>query len=88
MHKEEASVLFAGLGHPDRVKIVKMLYHNETLSITQLLERMGIDAANIELHLQALKELKIVKLEGYYCSCNKELIDQLMSFITTKCGCC
>lgn len=88
MHKEEAGLLFSCLGYPDRVKIVKLLYHNDNFTIQQLLERMNLEAVELDGHLQALSDAGLIKKEGYYCSCNKELVENLMSFITTKCSCC
>lgn len=36
MHKEEAGMLFECLGNPNRVKIVKLLYHTSFLTLVEL----------------------------------------------------
>ncbi|MGM9969431.1 MAG: hypothetical protein ACI35S_03440 [Anaeroplasma sp.] len=87
MHKEEASVLFMTLGNPLRVKIVKMLYHNEKLSIEDLSKRMDMYFDDLEVHLSLLIDNKLVlKKEDFYL-CNNRLVDELMAFIPTKCSC-
>ncbi|MDE5565518.1 MAG: helix-turn-helix domain-containing protein [Anaeroplasmataceae bacterium] len=88
MHKEEAGYLFNILGNPDRVKIVKMLYHNVSLTNEQIIERMNLDFNVIEEHLKTLINANLIQNKDYCYFCNKELIDTLMSFITTRCKCC
>ena len=91
MHKEEASKLFSALADESRVKIVKMLYHNSELSDNQLLERLNCDEEKLLEQLSILLEadliqVKLRNLSPFY-SCNKVLVDELMSFIQTKCKC-
>ncbi len=86
MHKEEVSELFKVLSHPSRVKIVKMLYHNEKLSFQDLTGRMNNE--NLTEHLEVLVKANLIKKENDNYSCNRNLVDDLMSFISKKCGCC
>lgn len=88
MHKEEASKLFASLGDGSRVKIVKMLYHNTSLSLNSLCERMGMSSSELEPHLNLLIEVELISKQGEQYTCNRDLVEALMAFITTKCGCC
>ncbi|MDE5856150.1 MAG: helix-turn-helix domain-containing protein, partial [Anaeroplasmataceae bacterium] len=88
MHKEEASKLFASLGDGSRVKIVKMLYHNPVLSLDNLCERMDMNSFELKAHLNILCEVGLISKTEEQYSCNKELVDTLLSFIPTKCGCC
>ncbi len=88
MHKEEASQLFLCLGDGIRVKVVKMLYHNVSLSLEQLCERMDMTSLELQKHFDILCEAKLILKEENKFTCNKELVDTLMTFITTKCGCC
>lgn len=88
MHKEEAAKLFASLGDESRVKIVKMLYHNTALNLNNLCDRMGMSSAEIEPHLNLLIEVELISKQEDQYSCNKDLVEALMTFITTKCGCC
>lgn len=88
MHKEEASKLFASLGDGTRVKIVKMLYHNTHLNLEELCERTGLNSFELKSHLILLCDVELITKEENYFVCNKELVDTLLSFIPTKCGCC
>ena len=88
MHKDEASRLFASLGDPNRVKIVKMLYHNSTLSIERLSQMMDLSSLELKAHLNVLTEVDLVKKQNEDYCCDKELLDTLLSFIPTRCGCC
>lgn len=88
MHKEEASRLFGSLADPVRVKIVKMLYHNATLDLQALESRMDLSEFELRTHLNLLCGVGIISKENDEYHCNKELIDTLLSFIPTKCGCC
>lgn len=88
MHKDEASYLFSVLGKPYRVKIVKMLYHNVSLTSEQIKERLDLDETLVEAHLETLCRANLIQQKDYSYFCNKELVDALMSFISTKCGCC
>lgn len=88
MHKEEASRLFATLGEPSRVKIMKMLYHNTRLSLEALTGRMGLGETELTRHLDCLCKAELLRKEADTYICNKELVDELMAFIPTKCSCC
>ncbi len=90
MHKMEAANLFALLGDGDRVKTLKMLYMREELSELALKMMIGSDDSKFEEDVKLLEksELIIIKGDGekmYYP--NKDKIDELMSFISTPCGC-
>lgn len=88
MHKEEASRLFASLGDPNRVKIVKMLYHNPNLNLEMLGNRMEVSSIELKAHLSILEEVGLVTKNADTYNCNKEVLETLLSFITTRCGCC
>lgn len=88
MHKEEASQLFACLGDPNRVKIVKMLYNNDSLTLKALEQRIGVDSFELKSHLKTLVDANLILNQQEVYRCNKELVDTLMSFISTRCGCC
>lgn len=87
MHKQEASELFLVLGNPDRVKIMKFLYNNDIIYTLPMLENLVEFLDVLEKNLKVLLEnnLLLKKENGYIC--NKEKVDELMSFITTPCGC-
>ena len=87
MHKQEASELFLVLGNPDRVKIIKFLYNNDIIYTLPMLENLVEFLDELDNNLKVLLEnnLLLKKENGYIC--NKEKVDELMSFITTPCGC-
>lgn len=88
MHKEEASRLFASLGDANRVKIVKMLYHNPSIDLEALGKKMDLPSTELRVHLSILMETGLVTIEDNMYNCNKDLLHALLTFITTKCGCC
>lgn len=87
MHKQEASELFLVLGNQDRVKIMKFLYNNDIIYTLPMLENLVEFLDELDNNLKVLLEnnLLLKKENGYIC--NKEKVDELMSFITTPCGC-
>lgn len=87
MHKQEVSELFLVLGNQDRVKIMKFLYNNDIIYTLPMLENLVEFLDELENNLKVLLEnnLLLKKENGYIC--NKEKVDELMSFITTPCGC-
>ena len=91
MHKEEASQLFNVLGNVSRIKIVKVLYHNKEICACKFLDMISCKQSTLSHHLNVLLKNKLVfkRKEGtnVFYSCNKELVDQLMSFIASKCKC-
>ena len=91
MHKEEASKLFKVLSDESRVKIVKVLYHRDELCACKLLEVVNCCQSTLSHHMSVLTESNLVipRKDGKWVHyrCNKELVDQLMSFIQTPCGC-
>lgn len=57
--------VFQALAHPTRVHIIELLENGE-LSVSELLERLGIEQANASQHLAVLraKQLVINRKEG------------------------
>ena len=84
MHKEEAGMLFECLGNPNRVKIVKLLYHTSFLTLVELEERIGISLLELKTHLQKLTDCNLIFSNENKYKCNKELVDTLMNFIDRK----
>ncbi|HAR57615.1 MAG TPA: transcriptional regulator [Acholeplasmatales bacterium] len=91
MHQEEASKLFKALGDESRVKIVKILYHNDEICACKFLNIVPCKQATLSHHLKVLfgSGLLTRRNEGtkILYSCNKTLVDELMLFIKTKCDC-
>jgi ArsR family transcriptional regulator len=51
--------VFQALGHPTRIAIVELL-RDESLPAGKLIERLGIEQANVSQHLSVLRSKKIV----------------------------
>ena len=91
MHKQEASILFKALGNESRVKIIKVLYHRGELCACKCLDLVDCKQATLSHHLSVLLKCGLLtqRKEGtnVIYACNKPLVDELLHFIPTKCGC-
>lgn len=87
MHKNEAAELFKVLSNPECTKICKMLYNKGDLSFNDLILIIGVDSGTLKLLLHPLVEKGLVVKNDDIYKINKEYIDELMSFISTPCGC-
>lgn len=87
MHKKEASELFNVLGNEDRVKIMKMLYNRDDLTFKELLSIIGCDEKELTDSLEKLLYFNLITTDNEIYSCNRELLNELLSFIVTPCGC-
>ena len=82
MDYKKISKLFYALSDETRLKIIFVLYNEETYCVKELLEMVNISQSTLSYHLSILFENNIVsfKKEGkqvfYYC--NKHFIDKLM----------
>lgn len=85
MHKQEAAHLFAILGDEDIVKSLKLLYNLGDLSFNEL--SLRVDSNDLDAKLELLIKENLVSLIDEKYHANRELIDELMSFITTACKC-
>ncbi len=88
MHKEEASYLFSVLGNPNSVKIAKMLYNKGDMDISNLEKLIKTTPEEFMKALSNLLEAKLVLLEATLYKINKPLLENLLAFIVTPCGCC
>lgn len=87
MHKKEASELFNVLGNEDRVKIMKKLYNRGDLTFKELLSIIGCDEKELTNSLEKLLYFNLITTDNEIYSCNRELLNELLSFIITPCGC-
>ena len=51
--------VFQALGHPTRIHIVEVL-RNKELPVSTILERVGVEAANLSQHLSVLRSRRLV----------------------------
>lgn len=88
MHKEEASLGFKHLSNPHNVKIVKMLYVKGDLNVSALMEKIEIEEDELKGLLNELVEGNLITTtDNINYSVNKDYVDTLMSFVSTKCKC-
>ena len=60
MHKTEAAELFKVLSDESRLKICKMLYHNDSLCACDLLEMVECKQATLSHHMKVLTDSGLV----------------------------
>lgn len=87
MHKEEASKLFFVLGKPNTVKMAKMLYNKGAMSKEALAALIKTSDIEFAADLKSMVEANLILVNGAEVEINRELIDTLMKFIVTPCGC-
>lgn len=87
MHKDQAAQLFGALSEPTRVKCMKLLYHNGEMDREKLALCNGVDEEKIKAETAVLADAGLIFVNGNVCRCNKQLLDELTSFIATPCGC-
>ncbi len=87
MHKQEASILFRVLGNETAVKAMKMLYNRGKMDFDTLAKVVGADEEEFNLALHNLTNNSLVIINDGIFEVNKALLDELLSFIVTPCGC-
>lgn len=91
MHKKQASTLFAVLAHEDRAKMLKIFYNNTKVTFSQLSEVICCEEAVLNDHLKLFidNDLLFCITEGNHRTfvCNKELVNELINFVTSPIGC-
>ena len=87
MHKQEASILFKALGDETSVKMMKMLYNRGAMDFSTLSSVVGGSPLEFNNSLESLLDNELVLLNDEIYSANVELLDTLLKFIVTPCGC-
>ena len=59
---EELAAILKGLGHPIRLRLVMLLCHEE-LTVTQLVERLGVRQSLVSQHLSVLRMLSLLQAD-------------------------
>ena len=88
MHKNEAAEGFQILSDPNRVKIAKFLYVNNSLSYDDLLSIITDDKEELDSSLKMMEDGNLIRKDNDVYFINKDYVDSLMDFIRTPCGCC
>lgn len=57
---ETATETLRAIAHPHRLLIVEMLYHDKSMNVTEIYERLGIEQAVASHHLRILKDRGVV----------------------------
>lgn len=60
---ESATETLRAIAHPHRLLIVEMLHQNQSLNVTEIYERLGIEQAVASHHLRILKDRGIVQVK-------------------------
>ena len=87
---QEKSIKIASLlksvAHPIRIKVIRLIFENESLSVSQIYTLLNIDQPVVSLHLGILKKHGVInsKKEGknsYYYIVNRSII-QIIEIIS------
>jgi DNA-binding transcriptional ArsR family regulator len=60
---ERAAAVFAALGEPSRLRLLRMLMERSGRSVGELVERSGFGQANVSKHLAILRQAGLVERE-------------------------
>ena len=60
--KKIASLLKA-VAHPIRIKVIRLIFENQTLSVSEIHTHLNIDQPVISLHLGILKNMELLILK-------------------------
>ena len=91
MNDDIASYAFAALGHPNRIRVLRLLVRAgaDGLTVSTLRERLGVPATTFAHHLKALADAKLVLQDKrgreVYSTANYPLIQNLASFLMEEC---
>ena len=87
MHKDDASYLFGVLADENSVKMAKMLYNKGDMDYDTLKAMVGCDLMSFNKSLTSMLESNLVISNNDVYSINRKLLDTLLKFIVTPCGC-
>ena len=78
---KEWTTIFGGLANQNRLKILQLLHKNQSLSVTELAEELGISFKNTSRNLRILTGLNLVEFEGkkdrVYYSLSSKLLPEV-----------
>jgi DNA-binding transcriptional ArsR family regulator len=79
---ETATEVLRAVAHPHRLLIVEMLYHQKSMNVTEVYERLGIEQAVASHHLRILKDRGVVSVRrdgknSYYSLVHEAYFDIL-----------
>ena len=78
--EHEVAVLAKALGHPARVRIIRLLLAQDVCYCGQLVDELGLAQATVSQHLKMLKEAGLIvgEIEGLrtcYCASRERLAE-------------
>ena len=78
--EQEVAVLAKALGHPARVRIMRLLLAHDACYCGQLVDELGLDQATVSQHLKMLKDAGLIvgEIEGpriCYCASRDRLAE-------------
>ena len=79
--EQEVAILAKALGHPARVRIMRLLLAHDACYCGQLVDELGLAQATVSQHLKMLKEAGLIvgEIEGpriCYCA-SRDRLDEL-----------
>jgi ArsR family transcriptional regulator len=84
MRRFKAGV-FQALAHPTRIAIVELLRDEQEVPVSRILERLGLEQANVSQHLSVLRSKQIVvgRKEGnqVFYSLRDPVIEQMLALM-------
>ncbi len=83
---KKASLLLRSLNHKLRQQIIKIIYENEKLTVTEIYLKLLLDQSVASQHLAILRKARIVstKRDGkfIYYTINKRQVEAIEEFVT------
>ena len=78
--EQDVAVLAKALGHPTRVRIMRLLLGHDACYCGQLVDELSLAQATVSQHLKVLKDAGLIigEIEGLricYCACRERLAE-------------
>lgn len=72
---EASTETLRAIAHPQRLLIMDMLYHEKSLNVTEIYEKLGVEQAVASHHLRILKDRGVVQVRRDGKNSNYSLTD-------------
>ena len=78
--EQDVALLAKALGHPTRVRILRLLLAHDACYCGQLVDQLSLAQATVSQHLKVLKEARLIvgEIEGLrtcYCASRERLVE-------------
>lgn len=79
------ATVFAGLANQNRLKILRLLAKNQSMSVTEIAKELGISFKNTSRNLRILVNLDLIRFEGkkdrVYYHLNPKLSEEIKAIL-------